>query len=469
MPNQPWIPSRSDKQYARDRGRTAEQVRQLGAPRQSFMPNTALDELLWTRHAKTSGALQFDIVQRAEGGEAFVVSRELLVSKSDKRLDADDELTKDRSFVRRPFPADDPCGSLHELVWLYSYPSGTDEEARRAVDDAVASLRSQEMDVAPTGVAALQMVLKSTDGPSPTWVTVDPFPEEGAALPSGDVKTVAVIDTGIDKEMREDGWLNEVDRDNNDANVDELDVFQAVGIAGMPVLDFGAGHGTFAAGIIRQVDPQAHIVVYRALDTDGVGSEEAVACAMIRAADAGAHVISLSLGMQAVNGILPVALKAAVDYIEALSDPPAIVAAAGNNGTDEPVYPAAFPEVVSVAALQGVDLDTGQVPDGAEWSSYGDWVRCSTVGEGVVSTFVKGREDQQFGGNDVYPERGQDDSWAVWSGTSFAAPQIAACIARKCREEGLSPRDAVADLFPAGNAPMDGFGTRMVLLEGTRP
>ena len=167
---------------------------------------------------------------------------------------------------------------------------------------------------------------------------------------------VAVIDTGIalDNE-RLDGWLNEIDRDNNDENVDLLDVFDVKGTPEMPILDFAAGHGTFAAGIIRQVDPRARILVYRGLDTDGLGSEDDVACAMIRAAEDGAHVISLSLGIEAVDGVVPPALQAAVDHIRSLPNPPAIVASAGNNGTQEPVYPAALDWVVAVAALQAVE------------------------------------------------------------------------------------------------------------------
>jgi len=207
-------------------------------------------------------------------------------------------------------------------------------------------------------------------------------------------------------------------------------------------------------------------VVYRTLDSDGLGSEADVAAAMIRAADAGAKVISLSLGMQAVDDDTRCpALEAVVEQILSRPDPPAIVASAGNNGTTEKVYPAALDEVVSVAALQaGWTGDPAQTP-GAGWSSYGDWVTCSTVGEGIVSTFVKGTEDPLFGGTDVYP----DDSWAVWSGTSFAAPQVAGHISRKCRDEGIAPRAAVAALFPTGNRPADGYGTRVVLLEGTQP
>ena len=74
---------------------------------------------------------------------------------------------------------------------------------------------------------------------------------------------------------------------------------------------------------------------------------------------------------------------------------------------------------------------------------------------------MKGKEDPQFGGDD-YPQ----DSWAVWSGTSFAAPQIAALIAKTCRG-GMSPLAAVTSLFPTANLPADGYGTRVVLLPGT--
>ena len=128
-----------------------------------------------------------------------------------------------------------------------------------------------------TRVTALHVVAKSTDGPAPTSVTVAPFTTEDVALTQAeDQIVVAVIDTGIalDNE-RLDGWLNEIDRDNNDENVDLLDVFDVKGTPEMPILDFAAGHGTFAAGIIRQVDPRARILVYRGLDTDGLGSEHA--------------------------------------------------------------------------------------------------------------------------------------------------------------------------------------------------
>jgi len=403
------IPRRDKAQTARDAVRTGRQVAKLG------VPDPALIETLTTRHIAKRDALQFEHVERRRGGRALVVA-----------------------------------------------------------EQAQAASAGNGKAVPRTMVTALQMVLKSVDGPAPTSVTVADFPEEGAVLASADDEiVVALIDTGIDKAQRRDGWLNEVKRDPNDDNIDELDAFPQNGL-----LDFGAGHGTFVAGIVRQIDPRAKIVVYRALDSSGLASEEEVAKAMKRAAEDGAHVISLSLGEQAVDDDDPCPhLADAVKQIHARSRPPAIVAAAGNYGTEERVYPAALPGVVAVAALRAQRgswfrrwLPRYLAPKGATWSSRGQWVRCSAVGEGIVSTFVTGTEDPVFAhGTDVYPQQGDSDSWAVWSGTSFAAPQIAALIAKKCRADRISPHKAVEALFPLARRPQDGFGKRVSPLPGTKP
>ena len=87
---------------------------------------------------------------------------------------------------------------------------------------------------------------------------------------------------------------------------------------------------------------------------------------------------------------------------------------------------------------------------------------CSTVAEGIVSTFVMGEEDPEFGGNETYPL----NAWAVWVGTSFAAPQIAGATSRMCREQGLSPREAVRRIIRLGRAIPD-FGRAVRLLPGT--
>jgi hypothetical protein len=465
MPDDMRIPTRGADQINDDAVRTRSQVQQLGAPGQGIGPNPDLDEMLRAGATDVSGALQFDTLETLEGGEAYVVSRQLLLPVSDRRVDADSDLAR-LGFERREPSADE------DIVWVYTHPGGTDAEARADLDQALTTLRGNEIPAAPTMVGALQMVLKSADGPAPTTVTVESFSEAGASLTSSPhAVVVAVIDTGIDEPLRTDGWLNEVRALHTNDSVDKLDVFPATGTPAEPILDYGAGHGTFVAGIIRQVDPQAQIVVYRALDTRGLASEEDVANAMTRAADNGAGVISLSLGMLALDDNHPCPhLQTAVQQIMSRTNPPAIVAAAGNNGDDKKVYPAALKGVVAVAALQGVDPDADPPPPtvGAEWSSFGPWVDCSVVGEGIVSTFVKGKEDQRFG-TDSYPGGEMGDSWAVWSGTSFAAPQIAALIARTCRTDQLTPQQAVTALFPAAGRPADGYGKRILLLRGTPP
>jgi hypothetical protein len=79
---------------------------------------------------------------------------------------------------------------------------------------------------------------------------------------------VAVIDTGITDQHRTDGVLADIQR--TPPNIDPLTSFPIGGPDNY--LDFDAGHGTFVAGIVDQVAPHAEISVYRAIDSDGIGT-----------------------------------------------------------------------------------------------------------------------------------------------------------------------------------------------------
>jgi hypothetical protein len=100
-----------------------------------------------------------------------------------------------------------------------------------------------------------------------------------------------------------------------------------------------------------------------------------------------------------------------------------VVAAAGNGGDNRKTFPAAcdLPNVVSVGALDG----SGHV---APFSSRGSWVDCWTTGAGVGAGYVDGVYDHPSGYNVRFSA---PDPCATWSGTSFAAPRVAAAIARK--------------------------------------
>jgi subtilisin family serine protease len=186
-----------------------------------------------------------------------------------------------------------------------------------------------------------------------------------------------------------------------------------------------AGHGTFIAGIIMQLAPELRIRQVQVLDPAGVGDD---VCVAHRLAMADAAVINLSFGGYTHGGRPPVALATALAQ---LNDSVAVVAAAGNNGSPELFWPAAFNRVIAVGALD----TTGDTTRRAEFSNYGHWVDVYAPGVRVHSTYLDG----------VYQDPGKHlehlNGWAQWSGTSFAAPHVTAQIARLVHA-GLTARQA---------------------------
>ncbi|MBK8985144.1 MAG: S8 family serine peptidase [Chloroflexi bacterium] len=157
--------------------------------------------------------------------------------------------------------------------------------------------------------------------------------------------------------------------------------------------DYGAGHGTHVAGIVRLTAPQAQIMPIRVLDTDGRGYSATVAEAILFALENGANVINLSLGMPYESPLLQ-------DIIEdATEEGVVVVAAAGNLNSTQKQYPAATECVLSVTAVNPNRIK-------ADFASYGDWLLLSAPGVGIYSTLPV-------------------DGYGSWSGTSMAAPFVA--------------------------------------------
>jgi Subtilase family len=322
----------------------------------------------------------------------------------------------------------------------------TDQE----LADVARTLRSRGFAASLSYVTPTASVVKGMGAPQPTDPPAGP-PQFGDGR--GKPAKVAIIDTGISDQRRDDGWLQGVTGDT-----DPLDQFPLSGPDGY--LDLAAGHGTFVAGIVRQVAPRARVRVYRAVDSDGIGSEMTVACEMIRAVkEDKPHIINLSLGCQTHDDLPPIAIQVALEVIgkwerdhgrEVL-----IVAAAGNYADSRPCWPAAFRRVVSVA---GLGPDMRPVP----WSTHGFWVTCSTIGQGVRSTYVEGRESPLL---DPDPRTFGPSAWGVWSGTSFTSPQITGALARLHEEYGYSPREALDQLLAAGR-PVPGYGQALKVLPG---
>jgi subtilisin family serine protease len=341
------------------------------------------------------------------------------------------------------------CDDLHGRV-LRLTPRGNRAMASQELADVARTLRSRGHSASLSYITPTAPVGKGMGAPQPARPPAGP-PEFGDG--SGRPAKVAIIDTGISGQPRDDRWLQGVGGD-----VDPLDRFPLPG--GDGYLDLAAGHGTFVTGIVRQVAPRAEVTVYRAVDSDGVATEVTVACAMIRAVKEGqAQIINLSLGCQTHDDLPPLAIAAALEVIgewerehgrEVL-----IVAAAGNYGDRRPCWPAAFRPVVSVAGL-APDL----LP--APWSSHGFWVTCSTIAHGLRSTYVEGRESPLLV---AAPFEFGRDAWATWSGTSFAAPQITGALARLHEEYGYPLREALGRLLAAGQ-PVPGYGQALKILPG---
>ncbi|MGH2933753.1 MAG: S8 family serine peptidase [Gaiellaceae bacterium] len=105
------------------------------------------------------------------------------------------------------------------------------------------------------------------------------------------------------------------------------------------------GHGTAVAGIIASVCPGCRILPVKVLDEHRTGDWPTIAAGIVWAADHGAQVINLSVGGAHALDVVAAAVA------QAVSKGVIVVAAAGNDGSDESFYPASYPGVISVAAV----------------------------------------------------------------------------------------------------------------------
>jgi subtilisin family serine protease len=137
------------------------------------------------------------------------------------------------------------------------------------------------------------------------------------------------------------------------------------------------GHGTMVAGVIAArpnngiggagICWTCLVMPVKVLGADGSGTAAAIADGIHFAADNGASVISMSFVLSGPDA----GVESALAY--AHSRGVLLVAAAGNTGSTTPTYPASYPYVVSVAAVD---------PNGAlyPWSTRGSWVTLAAPG-----------------------------------------------------------------------------------------
>lgn len=291
---------------------------------------------------------------------------------------------------------------------------------------------------------------------------------------------VAVVDTGIGRHPWFDGPTVVI----RDATLDgaplgtfpeedgaaDPEVGGRSGVRG-DALDTYAGHGTFIAGVVHQVCPDAVILPVRVAGGDGATTEWDLARTMERLLEYHLR------GVAGVPGHSPVdvVVLASGFYLERPEEDDdydgvlrgrlrdlrsagiLVVLSAGNDGSTRPVFPAAWAPAVrrtvdGVVPVDPADLSaehtpllvvTAANPNGtlAEFSNDGPWVTAVRPGTSVLSSMpvtFDGAERSWTSGDGLRTTTDPDDfssGFALWSGTSFAGPVLAGQLAASLVEQ----------------------------------
>jgi hypothetical protein len=210
---------------------------------------------------------------------------------------------------------------------------------------------------------------------------------------------VAVVDTGIS---------------SHPALPDNVRAIDLVGDGGDSAKH---GHGTAVASIIAGtneitpgVSPAVSLLDVRVADVNGNSNSFTLAEGIVAAVDGGAKVINVSMGSYGNSTIV----DNAVDY--AYENGAVIVASSGNEGFDQPAFPAGINEVYAVGAVD----------------QAGELVNFSNTGENLDITAP---------GLEVFAAW-TDDRYIEFSGTSASAPYVTAAIATAMSEFNLTATQA---------------------------
>jgi subtilisin family serine protease len=159
------------------------------------------------------------------------------------------------------------------------------------------------------------------------------------------------------------------------------------------------GHGTMTSGLVHLVAPKAQILPLKAFSSNGTGYLSNIVAALYYAVQHHANVVNMSFDLTSNSP----SLTQAVSYANKAGV--VLVAAAGNENTSAPVYPAALNSyVVGIASTTNWDSRS-------TFSNYGSVdVLIAAPGENVISTFPGG-------------------TYASASGTSFSSPLVAGTAA----------------------------------------
>ena len=154
-----------------------------------------------------------------------------------------------------------------------------------------------------------------------------------------------------------------------------------------------AGHHPMARGVA----PAADLISIRILDDRGTSDSFAIAAGLLAAMDARADIVNLSLGEQQDNPMIAEAIRMVLDQGVV------VVASSGNEGLQEAKYPAAYPGVIGVGAIDASG-------ERMAFSNLGSELGLTAPGYGVSAASSNG-------------------GFISISGTSASAPLVSGAIA----------------------------------------
>ncbi len=266
---------------------------------------------------------------------------------------------------------------------------------------------------------------------------------------------VSVIDTGLLAGVHAWApWLDGVRADRSDEEApDQYHITDGRILAGPDgFADPYAGHGTFVAGVIRCVAPAADVSVQKYIGADGFILESSMIAQISDGLSDSADIISMSAGGYTRNNLPPTSFDLLWQNRLSKIGGIAFVAAAGNDATRNPFWPAAFPWCVGVGSMSR---------DGQQrswFSNHGAWVDAYAPGEDIVNAYpqlpYRTLEDGAV--------RPTEAGIVSWSGTSFAAPIVTGLIAGRMSRTGENARQAADYLLAAGRSQFRiGVGPRL--------
>jgi thermitase len=264
------------------------------------------------------------------------------------------------------------------------------------------------------------------------------------SFPTGNGVKVGIVDTGVDQ-THEDLVGQTVDC----AGVNSFGIPGLVGGEDPTIVNGKCtddnDHGTHVSGTVAAIANNgkggagvafnSKLSECKALSASGSGSTAGVANCIVWASQQGDRVISMSLG-----GSGSTTLQQAVDTAWNNGNGALVLAAAGNDGNSTVSYPAGYPDVVSVAAVDSSNAH-------ASFSNVNSDVEVSAAGVKVMSTKRGGGYEELSGTSMATPNAAGVAALIAYHNPSWTAAQI-----RSKLDSGVD------DLGAPGRDPTFGFG-----------